>query len=297
MEPKAGDKPRRPDPELLKAQAEKIRHICASGSYELADGRMVNIRTQLDACHQGTRLIRPNDWPGVESAAEHRCGSAQAACPVILTGETTLTALRRLALIERRPSVSALNFASARNPGGGWDRGSVAQEESLARASGLVQSLESCPDYYQANRQQESLLYTDHAIWSPLVPIITNDEGAWEAEPYQAGIITMPAPNAGSMTREQDLLALIPTFRSRIRKVLALAVQVECRHLVLGAWGCGAFGNHPEIVAPLFADALDISLAPWRRGFDSITFAVYDSSRNHQVEGAFRKTFTTRGLI
>ena len=62
-----------------------------------------------------------------------------------------------------------LNFASARNPGGGFLRGAKAQEEDLCRCSGLYETLLECPTYYSVNRHQKSMMYTDHIIYSPKV--------------------------------------------------------------------------------------------------------------------------------
>ena len=56
-----------------------------------------------------------------------------------------------------------LNFASARNPGGGFLKGARAQEEDLCRCSGLYPALLTQPNYYQINREQSSMIYTDHA--------------------------------------------------------------------------------------------------------------------------------------
>jgi uncharacterized protein (TIGR02452 family) len=63
-----------------------------------------------------------------------------------------------------------LNFASARNVGGGFLNGARAQEEDLARSCGLFRCLETQPEYYEVNRRTASLLYTDHIIYSPRVP-------------------------------------------------------------------------------------------------------------------------------
>ena len=47
------------------------------------------------------------------------------------------------ALAEAGHNVAALNFASAKNPGGGFRKGAQAQEECLARCSALYSSLTS----------------------------------------------------------------------------------------------------------------------------------------------------------
>ena len=293
MEPAPIPPAPRPRSDDLRARAACVRGLFTSGGYELADGRRVDLQAALAASCAATRLIRPADWPALEAAVAARAVVQATPCPVAMTGETTIAALRRLVVAEARPRVAALNFASARNPGGGWENGAVAQEESIARVSGLVATLERCPDYYRVNRAQPSLLYTDHAIWSPAVPVFADDAGAWEAVPFASDIITMPAPNAGAMTGEDDLRGVLPTMRARIAKVLALAAAMDCAHLVLGAWGCGAFGNQPDLVAGLFAETLDPARTSWRRRFASITFAVYDTTRRRAAFTAFSDRFAS----
>jgi uncharacterized protein (TIGR02452 family) len=56
------------------------------------------------------------------------------------------------------------------------------------------------------------------------------------------------------------------------------------RRLVLGAWGCGVFGNEPATVAAAFATALRHS--PW---FDEIIFAVLDRQRAAPIYTAFTR--------
>ncbi|HBR75644.1 MAG TPA: TIGR02452 family protein, partial [Cyanobacteria bacterium UBA11159] len=55
--------------------------------------------------------------------------------------ETTLMGGERIALTQKFKKIGVLNFASAKNPGGGFLRGTQAQEESLARSSALYKSL------------------------------------------------------------------------------------------------------------------------------------------------------------
>lgn len=279
----------RPDPTLLKELAARADAICATGHYTIGD-RRVELTDHLTACRAGTALIAPGDWEAVEQHARGLCRYDAALAAVNVTNESTMAALQRLTVTEHLPNVAALNFASARNPGGGYRNGAVAQEETLARSSGLVPTLEQTWTYYDQNRKQESLLYTDHAIWSPRVPFFATDEGTLLPEPYLADIITMPAPNAGAMRTESDLLSVIPTFQRRIRWILALAVSKQVRHLVLGAWGCGAFGNHPDLVARLFRDALHPE-QPWRRGLNSVTFAIIDHSKRRASFAAFASAF------
>lgn len=280
----------RPDPNLLRELAARADAICAAGHYTIGN-HSVDLMDHLAACRAGTALIAPDGWDAIEQNARGLCRSDAPLAALRVTNESTMAALHRLAVSERLPNVAALNFASARNPGGGYRNGALAQEETLARSSGLVPTLEQSWTYYDQNRKQESLLYTDHAIWSPRVPFFADDEGTLLPEPYLADIITMPAPNAGAMRAESDLLSVIPTFQRRIRWILALAITKQVRHLVLGAWGCGAFGNQPDLVARLFREALHPD-QPWRRGLDSVTFAIIDHSKRRASLAAFESAFS-----
>lgn len=276
----------RPDPQLLRELAARADAICAAGQYVTAAGQRVDLAAALAATRTGAALLTPDGWDAIEQDARRRIKTDGALATVRVTNESTMAAMHRLAVEERLRAVAALNFASARNPGGGYRNGAVAQEEALARSSGLVPTLEQSWTYYDQNRKQDSLLYTDHAIWSPRVPFFADDAGTLLPEPYLADIITMPAPNAGAMRTESDLLGVIPTFQRRIRWILALAISKQVRHLVLGAWGCGAFGNQPDLVARLFGEALAPD-QPWRRGLESVTFAIIDHSKRRASLAAF----------
>jgi len=271
------------------AQAESTKAILATGCYRAAYGT-VDLQPLLTASLAGNRLVRPDDWPDILQQAKELCDDGTPA-PIAVTAESTLAALARLAGTGL-PGVAALNFASARRPGGGWDTGARAQEETLARASGLIRGLDAAPEYYAANRRHPHLFYTEHAIWTPAVPFFTNDDGSLLDVPYTAGIITMPAPNIGAMNRptEDDLHALPGIWRQRIQYVLALAIVHRVQHLVLGAWGCGAFGNDPVLVAGRFKETLADS-EPWRKGFASVTFAIFDQTRTRACLNAFTAAF------
>jgi uncharacterized protein (TIGR02452 family) len=61
-----------------------------------------------------------------------------------VVNETTLQGIAALHE-EGAERIGALNFASAKNPGGGFLNGSEAREESLARSSALYASLQQVP--------------------------------------------------------------------------------------------------------------------------------------------------------
>src|SRR5579872_728688 len=216
-------------------QAQETVEILKSGVYTSAGGSRVDISRGIQSSVRGTRLIRPEDWEALIATVKSRRVS-DGAGRIEVTGETTLAALHRLIVAEGYISAAALNFASAKNPGGGFLGGSQAQEESLARASGLYATLTPQSEYYQTNRKCGTLLYTDHAIISPFVPIFRDEEGVLLEQPHHATFITMPAANVGAMTPgERDIEKVAEVMEHRMNCVFALAASTGTRHFVLGA--------------------------------------------------------------
>jgi uncharacterized protein (TIGR02452 family) len=254
--------------------AQETIRILQTGTYVSASGRVVNIGAEVKTSAASARVIRPDEWDAIISSA--RAIPRNGVGKIEVTPETTLAALQRMTLMENHATVSALNFASAKNPGGGFLGGSQAQEESLARSSGLYATLVDEATYYETNRKCGSLLYTDHAIASPLVPVFRDDSGALLDQPYVVNFITMPAANVGAMSfNSLDRRRVEEVMRRRIDCVLAFAAVGGSRHIVLGAWGCGVFRNDPEMIARLFAESLS-GPHSWRSHFDCIVFAVFD---------------------
>jgi len=245
--------------------------IVKRGSYRAPSGREVSIAVAVERAVSGTSLYRPERLERLVASRPRGTGTPR----VELTQETTADAARRLVQDEGATGVVALNFASARNPGGGFLGGAKAQEEDLARRSALYACLITQRDFYEANRAQRSLLYTDHIIHSPDVPFFRDRQLELLDAPFVASIITAPAPNAGAMLpRDPDAGPRIrATLEARAAKVLAVAADRGHRCLVLGAWGCGAFRNDPKVMAEIWARLL---AAPEFAGaFDRVVHAIY----------------------
>jgi len=253
--------------------AEETVAILEAGSYTV-DGRVVRIGDDVAASVEGARLYLPDEFDEPAGPVRHETA-------VELTRETTLDAARRLGR-----GVVALNFASAKNPGGGFQRGAHAQEEALARASGLYPTL--CrfqEDYYDFHRAAQDLRYSDRMIYSPAVPVFRDESGALLDEPFPVSFITSPAPNRGALppgTPVSDVL------RHRAWKVLALAAAEGYERLVLGAWGCGVFRNDPAEVATIWSDLLS---GPFASRFAHVTMAVWDPDGTTPQYLAFSRVF------
>jgi uncharacterized protein (TIGR02452 family) len=198
-----------------------------------------------------------------------------------VANESTLGASRRL--VESGLRALALNFANGIHRGGGFLGGARAQEEVLCRSSALYQTLVNDP-MYEAHRKRPRPDSTDWAIYSPDVPVFRQDDGTELDQPWLLSFITCAAPVAIKIGQPEagDLL------QQRIRRVLAIAQAVGYSTLVLGAWGCGAFGNDPHRTAVDFREALEND---FRGAFSDIVFAITDWSLERRFLGPFRDVF------
>lgn len=263
--------------------AEETVRIAKEGRYQSASGAIVDITKAVSAAVRGTTLVR------LEHRIQLKPGIFPKSPRIEITDETTTAAGRRIVQDEEVERVCVLNFASAKNPGGGFLRGTKAQEEDLARASALYECLITQPVYYQENREAGGQIYLDHMIYSPDVPFFRDDRLELLDRPFMLSVITAPAPNAGEVLKRNP--SAEPVLREclyeRARRVLKVAAYHRHHTLVLGAWGCGVFRNDPREVADAFAEALDR-----RRGhFLRVVFAIYEPKGPGNNTRAFRERF------
>jgi uncharacterized protein (TIGR02452 family) len=269
--------------------AEETLEIVRTGRYVAPSGRTVDVKSEVEAAVSGTLLYTPASFDSLP----RKPGGAPTPARVEVTNETTAQAGRRLVQEERVARVVALNFASAKNPGGGFLNGAKAQEEDLARCSALYTCQLGHRAYYDANRACGTMLYTDHVIYSPDVPFFRDDTLALLEEPFLLSIITAPAPNAGEAAKRgpEEFDRVKETLDARARKVLAVAAAHDHACLVLGAWGCGVFRNDPHHVADVFARWL--AHEDFRGAFERVVFAVFDPSAGRPRHAAFAARFAT----
>lgn len=157
----------------------------------------------------------------------------------------------------RGKRVCALNFANANFPGGGYVLGGNAQEEALCRASLLYYTIRTAKRYYWRNRLHLLPDYTDDLIYSAHVPVIRDNAGMMLAAPMECDFITSPAVNRtfAKFLFPQNRIDSI--MQQRIAQIIALAADKHPDVLILGAFGCGVFGNKRETVYPMFEQAIN----------------------------------------
>ena len=216
--------------------------------------------------------------------------------------------------------IAVLNFANAYSPGGGVRQGAMAQEECLCRSSNLYAALTMrylSRNYYKWNGRYTGDMGTDAVIWSPGVTVFKSDDAVpvLLEEPFQVDVLTCAAPYYDTrkkhpVTRER----LREVFDSRIRNILEVAVSrlteagtkagtgagtkagteagtgAGTDVLILGAFGCGAFNNPPELVAECFRRQL--VERGYGRYFRKVVFAIKRNQRGNDNLEAFREVLS-----
>lgn len=181
--------------------------------------------------------------------------------------------------------MAVLNFASFKNAGGGFMAGSSAQEESLCHESFLYNVLRAFPKYYEKNQTMlNRALYENRALYSPMVCFERGKDSC------VCDVITCAAPNISpsrkygwGITAEENSKAL----RSRIDFVLSIAADNKVETLILGAFGCGVFGQDAKEVATIFKEFLETKYA---NVFKKVVFAVPSNMHTHNYD-AFVEVF------
>jgi uncharacterized protein (TIGR02452 family) len=262
-------------------------HTLKHGHYRTPSGREIDLAAHLMDCVNNTQCYDPKTLAAIRDLVLAQ-PTEFAETVIEVTNETTLQTSARLVLSQEHSKIGVLNFASAKNPRGGFLTGAQAQEESLARSSGLYPSLLKCPSYYEYHRAQRSGLYSDRMIYSPRCPVFRSDDGTLLEQTYFVDFITSPAPNAGAIHQhEPEMAAKIESvLRERASKFLSLAIHHGCDVLVLGAWGCGVFRNDPAMVAQTFRELLASNGPYWKR-FQKVVFAVLDTSQSQRKYQTF----------
>lgn len=249
------------------------------GFYFTDTGEKVDWSSQVAAARKATSSLSPSTpLPALPDTRRY-------ITQVQVRNQTTMQAACDLIRQGSRPL--ALNFASGTNPGGGFLGGARAQEETLCRSSALHATLYGDP-FYEHHRTMARDYFSDWAILSPNVPFFREDDGGTLEEPYLLSILTCAAPIAHRVGIEESRNLL----RQRIDRVFHIATAHGYKDLVLGAWGCGAFGNDPVTTAIDFKNALENKYDGY---FEKVIFAITDWSPERRFLGPFAKHLSPNG--
>ena len=206
-----------------------------------------------------------------------------------VTKERTIECALRLSK-ETSGRTAALNFASPKHPGGGVANGASAQEEAICRITNLYPCLCAMRDKNIFYDTKQKSPYTDKVLYSRDITVIKSDEDEpvllAENERIKIDIVTCAAPNqSGQKIPENELYKII---EKRIMGVLDACIENGAVNIVLGAWGCGAFRNPPQVVINAMMSAIAHN---YNFAFDNIVFAVFARKHEQINYEVFEETF------
>lgn len=190
------------------------------------------------------------------------------------------------------PKVAVLSMASPLRPGGGVLTGATSQEESLCVRSTLYPSL----------REEFYRLPPLGSIYTPDVMIFRDEDNKdlpkrdrFYIDVISCAALRFPELEGGRYEKAGDR----EQMWEKMRAVMRAAVQGGIDRIVLGAWGCGAYGNPVEEVADGWKKVLIASAVKGGRGnkeewsgVEEVVFAISakQAEGSHQLE-VFRKVF------
>lgn len=210
---------------------------------------------------------------------------------ITVTHDRSYQAAMRLKREDPSAKVAVMNFANAFTPGGGVTIGANAQEECLCRCSTLYPVLNRKylkDNFYGYHKKIGDSKATGAIIYSENVVIFKTDEDDPKEMPKQdwvkVDVMTIAAPDLRKISMSNE--ALFECHVKRAMHMLTVAASQDADVLVLGAFGCGAFRNSPEVVARAYKTALE----QFPKVFKKIEFAIFCTDEEQKNYHTFKDT-------
>ncbi len=219
------------------------------------------------------RLAAYNDLPGYQSCKTPP-PSIRVAYPVKVildkkydtiikvTCSDTLDATKDLIKSGRNPLV--LNMTCINKPGGGWEKGTCAQEESLFYRT----------NYYQTLTQEFYPIKDAVGVYSSDVTVFRNNvlynmpqDNRWNASFMAIAAIRKPVLDSktGRLNKTDYMLT-----EQKIELMYQMGIFFGHDSLVLSAFGCGAYSNPPDDIVEIFNNMNQ----KYYRCFHTVCFAI-----------------------
>ena len=202
---------------------------------------------------------------------------------------------------------ACLNMANQEYPGGGYAHGPSAQEENMFRRTNCHFSIDR--SMLIPNEQETSYGYTPkmQALISANEKITYLDVKnpricIKDKETYNEDDVDLKNFGYNELGNGDKFLfyelrcaavdmrkAVIPFDRAEMRKRIeaqfTTLISENVRHVVFGAFGCGAFANPPQQVATLYKECIML----YKDKFDVIAFPIYYAGNGESNYPVFRK--------
>ncbi len=188
--------------------------------------------------------------------------------------------LFRIGITSDQRSLGVMNFADPIYPGGRFQDGINAQEQTICRNSFLYPELLKFKNiYYSKNRRNNnSYYYSRSLIYSHHVKVLRDEREHGLNNHYKyPDFVSIAAPDLTDMEKEglpisQQHVKI--DLYDKILRTLRAFKNERVRNLILGAFGCGRFHNDPDMVAGLFANIL--ARNEFLGAFDDIYFDIFN---------------------
>lgn len=280
--------------------------ILEKGSYTV-NGKNVRLKLskeEMEAVH----VLLPENVRDIENRTDFEKGFVPGNCGHGCDNADSLTVARNqyenyfFTFEKDSKPVLVLNMANPVHPGGGVRRGARAQEEDLCRKSSLLLSLESrkASEYYKYNKSLHTGMGSDAIMFTPKAEIIRDGNGSLLEDTVVVAVLTCAAPMVSRGKEGMGEAEYQDMFYQRIVGMLKCAAYFGYKHLVLGAWGCGAFGNDARVVSDLFYKALkEMDYNGHRENdfFRRIDFAVLDRTVEQYNFKEFYRNFGSDNFL
>ena len=247
-----------------------------------------------------TKIYWEDDYPAFDAADTYNT-------EITVTRDRSFEAAMRLSAENEGRKIAVMNFANAFHPGGGVTSGASAQEECLCRTSTLYPLLYRKylrDTFYKHHATLNTPKASDALIYTEDVVICKTDEDLPKRMPREqwvkVDVITVAAPDLRDKSNVHVPLVGGGTYMNnaelfgyhvkRAIHVLTCAAAQGADILVLGAFGCGAFRNDPEVVARAYQTAISV----FPKVFQKIEFAVYCSPKDMRNYEVFARVLRSR---
>lgn len=251
-----------------------------------------DLSASIPIAKTNTTVFYEDDYPSFDSSRWKNM-------IIDVTGDRSFQAAIRLHRENPDAKIAVMNFANAFHAGGGVVKGASAQEECLCRTSTLYPLLyrRTLRDsFYKHHHDLNTPKASDSLVYTEGVVICKTDEDLPKRMPKEdwvtVDVITIAAPDLRRKSNQYADIVDGGTYMNKAElfgyhvkraiHMLTCAAAKGADILVLGAFGCGAFENDPEVVARAYKTALN----EFPKVFEKIEFAVYcppGGSRNYEV--------------
>jgi len=167
-------------------------------------------------------------------------------------------------------NIVVMNFANRIGHGGGYLNGAMAQEEELCRV---------IPELYSSISQIEYPFKEDSILITPNTKIMSNNTTYalfTDKKYYPVSVVTAAAPNLRHEAYDES--RIIRTLENMYLSIYRFLPETDT--LILGAWGCGAFGNDPVKMSRIM-NQMNLM---YGGGFKHVVFAVPDIGPNKNAD-------------